>query len=364
MTLFPGLPARADQIRELQWHVNYLHLEEAHRITKGRGVIVAVPDTGVSPHLDLKNNLTKGVDTRAGGDGIGQSDHNGHGTQMAGLISAHGHGNNDGVIGVAPEAQILPIMSLDSEGRGAGVEKGIKWAAQAGADVINVSSVGGASRPLSDAIAAAARADSVVVAGTGNTSTSPKLGYPAAIPGVLAVGAIDRSGKHADFSITGPKVEICAPGVDIVSIDLNGKYSKSKGTSSATAIVSGAAALVRAKFPDLSAAEVIHRLTATADDNGAPGRDDECGYGVLNVVKALTADVPPLSSTGGTASAAPRTSDSAPAGISTPSITPSGTASPPEPAGSQLPLLAGIGIATAAVGVLLAILVRRRRAAS
>jgi type VII secretion-associated serine protease mycosin len=348
-------------VRELQWHVTYLHLAQAHQITKGSGIVVAVPDTGVSPHVDLANNLANGKDTRPGGDGIGQSDKNGHGTQMAGLIAGHGHGTNDGVMGIAPAAKILPIKSLDAEGRGQGVEEGIKWAAEAGADVINVSSATGASRPLTDAISTAVRADSVVIAGTGNKSTSPRFGYPAAIPGVLAVGAIGRNGEHADFSITGPKVEICAPGVDIVSTDLNNKYSKSQGTSSATAIVSGAAALVRAKFPDLSAPEVIHRLTATADDNGPPGRDDQCGYGVLNIVKALTADVPPLNSSGPSGSAAPPTAAPSVGAATSEGGGASSNGPSPEPAGSNLPLVAGIGAAVVAVGTVLAFLVRRRR---
>jgi type VII secretion-associated serine protease mycosin len=349
-------------VRELQWHISYLHLTQVHQITRGSGVVVAIPDTGVSRHVDLSSNLISGNDTRAGGDGIGQSDKNGHGTQMAGLIAGHGHATNDGVLGIAPAAKVLPIRSLDSEGRGQGVEEGIKWAAEAGADIINVSSATGASRPLTEAITAAAQADSVVVAGTGNKSTSPRFGYPAAMPGVLAVGATGRNGNHADFSITGPKVEICAPGVDIVSTDIDNKYSKNQGTSSATAIVSGAAALVRAKFPELSAPEVIHRLTATADDNGPPGRDEQCGFGVLNIVKALTADVPPLNPAGASGSAAPTAAASA--GVSASPGAGAG-ASPdvasPEPAGSSFPLIAGIAAGVVAVGALLAFMIRRRR---
>ena len=122
--------------------------------------------------------------------------------------------------------------------------------------------------------------------------------------------------------------------------------------SPATAIVSGAAALVRAKFPDLSAREVIHRLTATADDIGPPGRDDECGYGVLNIVKALTADVPPLTgNTGGTSAAPAPTSD-----------TPNASGPDTEPAGNNLPVIAtGIGAAVILVGGLVTFLLIRRR---
>lgn len=96
------------------------------------------------------------------------------------------------------------------------------------------------------------------------------------------------------MSVTGREIDVVAPAVDIYSTSYGGNYSKGTGTSSATAIVAGAAALIRSKYPDLPAQEVAHRLTATAIDKGPPGRDDEYGYGVIDLVAALTADVPPL----------------------------------------------------------------------
>jgi subtilisin family serine protease len=120
------------------------------------------------------------------------------------------------------------------------------------------------------------------------------VAWPAAYPGVLAAAGIDQSGKHAALSVTGPEVDLAAPAVNIVTAGLHGQYVRADGTSAATAIIAGAAALVRAKFPDLSAAEVVHRLEATATDAGPPGRDDEYGYGILNLVGALTAEVLPL----------------------------------------------------------------------
>lgn len=120
------------------------------------------------------------------------------------------------------------------------------------------------------------------------------MGYPATEKGVIAVGGINRNGEHAAVSVTGPEIDVVAPAVDIYSTSYDGKYSKGTGTSSATAIVAGAVALIRSKYPDLPAQEVAHRLTATAIDKGPPGRDDEYGYGVIDLVAALTADVPPL----------------------------------------------------------------------
>lgn len=101
-------------------------------------------------------------------------------------------------------------------------------------------------------------------------------------------------GEHASVSVSGPEIDVAAPAVDIYSTSYDGKYSKGTGTSSATAIVAGAAALIRSKYPNLPAQEVAHRLTATAVDKGPPGRDDQYGYGVIDLVAALTADVPPL----------------------------------------------------------------------
>jgi subtilisin family serine protease len=149
-------------------------------------------------------------------------------------------------------------------------------------------------------------------------------------------------------SIPNKNIQICAPGIDIEAASPNNRYSIGDGTSSATAIVSGAAALVRAKFPNLSAPEVIHRLTATADDIGKPGRDDECGYGILNIVKALTAEVPPLSgSTSASPSAAPTPTTGDERGEAA------------EPAGRKMPLVLG-GI-VAAIAILAALLMVRRR---
>jgi len=228
---------------------------------------------------------------------------------MAGLIAAHGRGPLTGALGVAPRAKILPIR----DGRAAGqansdaLADGIEWAIEHGASIISVASVGGPSGRLRDAIAEAAAADVVVVAAAGNRPTDLVVSFPGALEGVVAVGATDRNGNHADISVTGKQVAISAPGVDIYSTSIDGKYSKATGTSASTAIVAGAVALVRSKYPELSAREVVHRLTATATDKGPPGRDEQYGYGVLDLVAALTATVPPL----GSATVTPSTSTSA-----------------------------------------------------
>jgi type VII secretion-associated serine protease mycosin len=346
-----GDPAFADSVRDAQWHLNYLDVPAAQKISNGGGIVVAVIDTGVDPHRDLRNNLLKGTDVIGAGHGNGQVDTDGHGTEMAGLIAAHGRHAGTGVLGIAPAAEILPVKDADATDNGGTttVAAGIKWAAQRKAEVINVSAATGPSTQLSEAVKAALAADSIIVAGSGNRPRMLTFGYPAAMPGVLAVGAIDRSGEHADVSMTGSPMQLCAPGVDITSTEPKGKYAKFDGTSPATAIVSGAAALLRAKYPDMSAPEVIHRLTATADDIGKPGRDDECGYGILNIVKALTADVPPLS---GSTSASPSAPPTPTTGDER------GRAA--EPAGRKMSLVLG-GVAAAAVILITLLVVRRRK---
>jgi type VII secretion-associated serine protease mycosin len=362
-TLLTASPAQADKVRSDEWHLARLQIAKAQTISKGGGVVVGVVDSGVYPHKDLQRNLLKGTDVVSGGDSVGHVDQNGHGTEMAGLIAGYGKNAKDGVLGIAPASKILPVKIANPTDNGGtlALGDGIKWAAENGARVINVSAATGPSSSLREGVAAANAADALVVAGTGNSPEMYTFGYPAAMPGVLAVGATDRAGKHAGFSITGPATQICAPGVDIIATEPNNKYVKIEGTSPATAIVSGAAALVRAKFPQLSASEVIHRLTATATDIGKPGRDDECGYGVLNIVKALTADVPPLENSATTppsASASPAATSPDPA-----ATTPTAEASETTPTSKATVLVVlGVIVVLLAGGLFAFLAVRRRKA--
>ncbi|MEV0154782.1 S8 family serine peptidase [Micromonospora sp. NPDC050686] len=349
----------ADRVRTDQWHLRYLRIPEVHRVSQGAGITVAVPDTGVAPHPDLIRNLQPGTDIISGGAGDGRQDQDSHGTSMAGLIAAHGQGGQIGALGVAPKAKVLPIFVSPPhrEGEPDSLAKGIEYAITRGVRVISISSGGGASPRLRTAIASAIKADIVVVAAAGNRPEDVVVGYPASELGVLAVGGTDRSGKRAAVSVTGSEIDIAAPAVDIVSTSIDGKYSKGTGTSSATAIVAGVAALIRSKYPNLSADEVARRLTATAVDKGPPGRDDQYGFGVVDPVAALTADVPARGAR--PTSGAPATSGAG--GVTTTA------AAAPTPTGDQ-----GDGGATvrglATLGVLVAAggawaLVRRRRRA-
>ncbi|MGC4838558.1 S8 family serine peptidase [Micromonospora vinacea] len=340
-----------NRIRADQWHLVNLNSGEANKISQGEGVTVAVPDTGVYPHPDLKGNLLRGIDLTDGEKGgDGQGDQNSHGTGMAGLIAAHGQDGSRGARGIAPKAKILPITSstVDNQSSPDNLGRAIAYAVSSGAGVISISSAGGSSPALRRAIREALLANVVVVAAAGNRPTDAEVGYPASEDGVLAVGGVDKSGAHAAVSVTGPEIDVVAPAVDIYSTSIGGKYRKGTGTSDATAIVAGAAALIRSKYPYLPAREVAHRLTATAVDKGPPGRDDEYGYGVIDLVAALTADVPPLGFE----------SVSAPAGAG--STTAAGAQPGDGSDGATARGLATLGVIVAA-GVGWAVIARRRR---
>lgn len=312
LTVFAGLfvaapPARGDQVRADQWHLSFLRVAEAHRLSQGESIVVAVVDSGVNAsHPDLMGNVLPGTDLIPGGSGgTGQRDTDGHGTGMAAIIAGHGHGVGDGVLGIAPMAKILPIrVTLGGTswlGRTLAPDQhdplalAISWAVERGASVVNISLGGVPTREVQDVVVRAGQANVVVVASVGNRPEAVVASPLAELPGVVAVAGVDKSGQHWTGSLTSRATALAAPAVDIVSANWDGRYRLGTGTSDATAIVSGAVALVRARYPKLSAAEVVHRLTATAIDKGPPGRDPEYGYGIVNLVDALTANVPPLS---------------------------------------------------------------------
>ncbi|MGX6602452.1 type VII secretion-associated serine protease mycosin [Micromonosporaceae bacterium Da 78-11] len=360
----PAHPAFADGIRDSQWHLKSLNISQVHKISKGAGVTVAVIDSGTYPHPDLRRNLLKGVDLTPKARGDGQGDQVGHGTSVSALIAAHGEGSS-GVLGIAPLSKILPIKISNSRNDAPSekMAEGVEWANENGAGVINISAGTSPAFDLRDAITSAIESGAVVVAGAGNTSSDLLLNYPAAFENVLAVGASGRDGKYDPLSIKDPKVDLCAPGIDIRSAKPKSGYQIASGTSDSTAIVSGAAALVRSKFPELSGKEVVHRLTATADDIGPPGRDDECGFGELNIVKALTADVPPLDGSSSSATPSASVTTEAPTTAPTPAPTSGDVDTSPDSdsASSNTSVIAGVVAIVLAIGALVGFLVVRRR---
>jgi type VII secretion-associated serine protease mycosin len=288
-------PAAADQVRDGSWQLAALKVAAAHRIVQGEGVTVAVIDTGVDAnHPDLRGNVLAGFDAwnTVSGD-KGQRDVVGHGTGVASLIAGHGHGagNRDGVLGIAPRARILPInvknprsplISPDTVG------DAIQVAADRGAQVICVALAGSWSSRQQDAVEYATGRGALVIAAAGNRSEISLMGNPASIKAAVAVSSLDRGGEFSATSVTGPEMDLAAPGVNIPVATPGGGYQTATGTSAAAAIVAGAAALVRARYPGEHRNMFLQRLVWTATDRGEKGRDAEYGWGALNLLAALT----------------------------------------------------------------------------
>jgi type VII secretion-associated serine protease mycosin len=337
--------AAADPISDGQWYVAAMQLDAAHKITQGEGVMVAIIDTGVdATHPDLAGSVVAGTDTSLAGPGDGLTDPVGHGTGMAGLVVGHGKTR-----GVAPKATLVSIRAeTGGGGSPTAVGAAINWAVAKGVAVISISLASPDSDVvLQQAVDNALRHNVVVVAGAGNTDKNLRVGYPAAIPGVIAVGGVGPDGNHSSSAVTGPEVVLAAPSDKISTPYTKHQWAVGTGTSNAAALVAGAAALLRAKFPNLPARDVAHRLTATAVDRGASGRDSQYGYGVVNLVPALTAEVAPLPAQTGAGSIL----------ATAPSSTP--LAAP----GAEFPLtlflIIGAGLLVVTVAVV--VLVRQRR---
>ncbi len=364
LLLVPTAPAHADAIRAQQWALDALHTEQAWRVSQGSGVTVAVLDTGVDgTHPDLEGQVLPGKDLIGFGATDGDRSFARHGTAMAGIIAGHGHGyeRSEGVLGIAPEAKILPVRVIlegtdparakARNSKGGALAEGIRWAADNGADVINLSlgddSESAHPEPGEDAAVQYALAKgAVVVASAGNGGEKgDHISYPAAYPGVIAVAAVDRYGTHAAFSTRRWYATVSAPGVDVVIADPDRRYYEGWGTSAAAAFVSGAVALVRSAHPDLTPAQIKKLLADTARDAPQGGRDDARGYGFVDPAAAIEAgaQLPRIDLEGRTTGYGKRYFGSGPA---VPRVE-------PEPAAWLAPTAGGIGAVLLACAVVL-----------
>ncbi|MFF5422718.1 MULTISPECIES: type VII secretion-associated serine protease mycosin [unclassified Streptomyces] len=300
------------QIEGTPWPLQRVLLDELWQDTKGKGVRVAVIDTGVD---DVNPQLRTAVDAKSGKDYLkpdkenpgfgdemrgktdGTVDEVGHGTKVAGIIAARPR-KGTGFVGLAPEATIIPIRQNDEKNSGKSdtMAQAIDWAVAKGAHVINISQDTtqslDADSPMAKAVARALARQIVVVASAGNDGMDGKLKntYPAAFPGVLAVASSDRNNERAAFSQSGTFVGVAAPGVDIVSTVPGGGQCVDNGTSFSAPYVAGVAALLRAKYPGWTAAQIVARIEQTAV-RSINGRDNHVGWGVVDPVRAL-ADLP------------------------------------------------------------------------
>lgn len=282
-----------------------LQAQQAWTRGTGAGVLVAVVDSGIDANnVHLKNAVVGGIDLVIDGeDAQGQSDVEGHGTAIAGEIAAREYAGS-GVIGLAPAADLLSVRvyrGTDQQSVDAGfgpttarLAAGIRYAADARAQIINVSMSDVAPSPeLEASVQYAESLGSLVVASAGNRAADTTDGprYPAAYAGALAVSATDTRGVVTDDSVHGEHVEVTAPGSEILTTANKGGdcifSQEAPKTSFATAYVSGAAALVAAAHPAESPAQWKYRLMATAVRADPDSRDDEAGWGIVQPYDAI-----------------------------------------------------------------------------
>lgn len=305
----PDRPQQSALLNE-QYSLRMLHVVETWPLQSGSTqIVVAVIDSGIDPtHPDLVDRIwtnpreiNNGLDddgngfvddlhgwdfVQADNDPLDEAD---HGTHVAGIIAAGGL-YKDGVAGVA-NVMIMPLRVLNANRQGVdtNVARAIDYAVRMGAHVVNVSL--GGEQPNTFLRQACERAEAsgvVVVAAAGNQGEGTVL-YPAAYDTVVSVAAIDENNLTPAFSNYGYGVKVSAPGVNILSTVMNGQYGYRSGTSMATALVTGVAALLKSQEPGASAARIREALTSSADDINLPGWDQQTGFGRVNAYRALEA---------------------------------------------------------------------------
>jgi hypothetical protein len=276
-------PERSDPA---QYVVAKLHLAEAHRIATGANVLVAVIDSQIdTSHPDLAGSIVGQFDAVSSADKPDE-----HGTGMTGAIVAHRK-----LMGVAPRAHILAIHAFSpnaqnpQQATSQAIVAGIDWAIEKGARIINMSFAGPYDPLLQLALKKAHDKGVVLIAAAGNLGPqSPPL-FPAADENVIAVTAVDENDKLLAQANQGPHIALAAPGVNVIETAPRGTYNFTTGTSVASAHVSGVAALILERNPTIDTAALEHILFSTAKDLGAPGRDKEFGYGLVDPARALNA---------------------------------------------------------------------------
>ena len=297
-----------DPARTAEYWLDDYGVRAAWQTTRGKDVTIAVIDTGIGRDpVEFSGAVVGGADFSGTGseDGrtpVGAVDAN-HGSWVASLAAARGTGSGTGMIGVAPEANLLSI----SVGFGAAasapfvtqVADAMRWAVDHGADIINLSFTTNTldwDRSWDDAFLYAFEHDVVVVVAAGNRgSGTSRVGAPATIPGVLTVGGVDRSGTASlEASTQGITIGISAPSEELLGVSADGQLVVWNGTSGAAPIVAGIAALVRAAYPDLDAANVINRIIQTARPVTDLRPDLLYGWGLVDAAAAVTATVAPV----------------------------------------------------------------------
>lgn len=264
-----------------QYSLAKMHLPEAHAITTGGGVLVAVVDSMIDAgHPDLQGVVAAAFDAT----GTPDKPHS-HGTGIAGVIAAHGK-----LTGAAPTVKILAAHAFPAngaDGDSMNILKGLDWSGKQNANIINMSFAGAPDEEVHIMLKELRAHGAVLVAAAGNAGPQSKPQYPAAFPEVIAVTATDVDDKLFKMASRGTHIAVAAPGVDVLTDAPNGGYQMATGTSFAAAQVSGVAALILDRNRKLDAAAVRRILMATAHDLGPPGQDDQFGSGLVDALGAV-----------------------------------------------------------------------------
>ncbi len=286
-----ALPAAPSEGDPAQYMLDKMHLPQAHELATGRKVLVAMIDSGVDvTHPDLAGDIAGTFDAL----GTGLKAHP-HGTAIAGAIAAHGR-----LMGAAPAAQILAVRAFSGNGNDGGegttfaIMSGLSWAVSHGARVVNMSFAGPQDPGIARSLAAAHQKGVALVAAAGNKGAkSPPL-FPAADPNVIAVTATDVSDQVPAFANRGRYVAVAAPGVDLMLLAPSGSLQFSSGTSYSAAYVTGTAALMLERRPDLGPDALRQALTGTAHHLGPEGNtdDDPAGAGLVDAYQAVVSVAP------------------------------------------------------------------------
>ncbi|MEV3993480.1 S8 family serine peptidase [Streptomyces sp. NPDC049837] len=373
----------AEDMRARQWYLDAMKAEELWKVSTGKGITVAVLDSGVDSTVsELRGKVLPGrnfYDSEGGPGRVDGKDTERHGTNMA--ITIAGSAADGGVKGVAPDAKILPVKvgPKASFGYVEPASQGIRYAVDNGAQIINMSFAGpddqAESAEWQKAVDYALKKGALLFAGSGNSGLESPM-YPAAIPGVVAVGALDTKGKVSKHSNYGDHLALAAPGESVPArcSDDKNRYCESYGTSQATAIASASAALIWSAHPDWTGNQVLRVMMETAGHVG-PVPSKYIGYGSVRPAQVLlegkgdpgAPDVNPLLAAQAKKSAASETSPS-PEGTGASDNGPAQASKEPEaaarPEESGFPLwgIVASAVAVVAIGAVVAVGVRSRRA--
>ena len=270
------------------YQLDTLEIEKAWSESTGKGVKIAVVDSGVDMNeVSLKERVLPGW-SPDGSDG--RADSNGHGTAVASILAGRLSDGN-GVVGIAPDSLVVPIAVVGNSGFVSSdiVVRGIVWAVDSGVDIINISMSGVEDYPpLQAAVEYALGKDVMVVASGGNfyQNGNPTT-FPASYKGVIAVGAVDRDNLVATYSNQGGYISLVAPGNNILAPFVGNGVSSWEGTSVAAPMISGLFAIMQAKYPFLNVKEIFQAVSYTAKDLATPGVDISTGYGLPSISEAI-----------------------------------------------------------------------------